>query len=137
INANFHSPAALVYPARDTGKLTIRPYSVVSEVFLDEATGKAAGVRVIDANTRESMDFKAKVVVLGAGTLDTTRILFNSRSRNHPDGLGNSSGLLGCHLSEHIMGIRGTGFIPSRIGTEPTRDDARPVTPYVPRFRNV
>ena len=48
---------------------TIRPYSVVSEVFLDAATGKrAAGVRVIDANTREVMDFKAKVVVLGAGT---------------------------------------------------------------------
>ena len=55
-------------PARDTGNLTVRPYSVVSEVFLDEATGKAGGVRVIDANTREVMDFKARVVVLGAGT---------------------------------------------------------------------
>jgi choline dehydrogenase-like flavoprotein len=76
-------------------------------------------------------------VVLGAGTLDTTRILFNSGGRAHPNGLGNSSGVLGCHLSEHIMGIRATGFIPSRIGTEPTNDDGRAVGPYVPRFRNL
>jgi len=137
ISAAFHSPTALVYPARDTGNLTIRPYSVVSEVILDPATGRAAGVRVIDANTRDVMDFKARVVVLGAGTLDTTRILFNSRSAGNAAGLGNSSGLLGCHLSEHIMGPRGSGFIPARIGTEPTLDDGRPVSPYVARFRNV
>ncbi len=137
VNANFHSPTALVYPARDSGNLTIRPYSVVSEVFLEEATGRAGGVRVIDANTREVMDFKAKVVVLGAGCLDSTRILLNSKSARHPQGMGNSSGLLGCHLSEHAMGPRGSGFIPQRIGTEATLDDGRPVTPYVPRFRNV
>ena len=137
VNAAFHSPTALVYPARDSGNLTIRPYSVVSEVFLDEATGRAAGVRVLDANTREVMDFKAKVVVLGAGCLDSTRILLNSKSPRHPQGMGNSSGLLGCHLSEHAMGPRGSGFIPQRIGTEATLDDGRPVTPYVPRFRNV
>jgi len=137
VNANFHSPTALVYPARDSGNLTIRPYSVVSEVFLDEATGRAGGVRVIDAGTREVMDFKAKVVVLGAGCLDSTRILLNSKSARHPQGMGNSSGLLGCHLSEHAMGPRGSGFIPQRIGTEATLDDGRPVTPYIPRFRNV
>jgi choline dehydrogenase-like flavoprotein len=137
VNAAFHSPTALVYPARDSGNLTIRPYSVVSEVFLDEATGRAAGVRVIDANTREVMDFKAKVVVLGAGCLDSTRILLNSKSARHPQGMGNSSGLLGCHLSEHAMGPRGSGFIPQRIGTEATLDDGRAVSPYVPRFRNI
>jgi choline dehydrogenase-like flavoprotein len=137
INAAFHSPTALVYPARDSGNLTIRPYSVVSEVFLDEATGRAAGVRVIDANTREVMDFRAKVVVLGAGCLDSTRILLNSKSARHPQGMGNSSGLLGCHLSEHAMGPRGSGFIPQRIGTEATLDDGRAVSPYVPRFRNI
>ena len=137
INANFHSPTALVYPARDTGNLTVRPYSIVSEVLLDESGGRASGVRVIDAQTREVMDFRARVVVLGAGTLDSTRILLNSKSPRYPDGLGNSSGLLGCYLSEHIMGIRGSGFIPARIGTAPTLDDGRPVTPYVPRFRNV
>jgi choline dehydrogenase-like flavoprotein len=137
LNSSFHSPTALVYPARDTGNLTVRPYSIVSEVLLDESTNRASGVRVIDAHTREVMDFRARVVLLGAGTLDSTRILLNSKSRRYPAGLGNSSGLLGCYLSEHIMGIRGSGFIPARIGTQPTLDDGRPVTPYVPRFRNI
>ena len=88
-------------------------------------------------NTREVMDFKARVVVLGAGALESTRILLNSKSALHPDGLGNSSGVLGCYLSEHMMGIRGSGYMPSRIGKEPTLDDGRPVPPYIPRFRNV
>jgi choline dehydrogenase-like flavoprotein len=98
---------------------------------------RATGVRVIDVNTREVMDFTARAVVLGAGCLESTRILLNSRSSAHPEGVGNSSGVLGCYLSEHIMGIRGSGFIAQRIGTEPTLDDGRPVAPYIPRFRNV
>ena len=109
----------------------------MSEVLVDSGTNKARGVRVIDANTREVMDFSARAVVLGAGTLESTKILLNSRSSAHPTGLGNSSGLLGCYLSEHIMGIRGSGYIPSRIGTETTLDDGRPVGPYIPRFRNI
>jgi choline dehydrogenase-like flavoprotein len=137
LQAAFHSPSALVFPARDTGNLTVRPYSLVSEVLVESAGNKARGVRVIDAQTREVMDFTARAVVLGAGTLESTRILMNSRSLRHPSGLGNSSGLLGCYLSEHIMGIRGSGYIPARIGTETTLDDGRPVGPYIPRFRNV
>jgi choline dehydrogenase-like flavoprotein len=137
LQSSFHSPTALIYPARDTGKLTIRPYSIVSEVLMDAGGRRASGVRVIDGNTREVMDFKARVVVLGAGTLESTRILLNSKSPLHPDGLGNSSGVLGCYLSEHMMGIRGSGFMPSRIGKEPTIDDGRPVPPYIPRFRNI
>ena len=127
IQAAFHSPASLIYPARDSGHMTVRPYSIVSEVLVGEPSNRASGVRVIDANTREVMDFKAPVVILGAGALDTTRILLNSRSSAHPAGLGNSSGVLGCYLSEHIMGIQGSGYIPARIGTESTLDDGRAV----------
>jgi choline dehydrogenase-like flavoprotein len=137
IGASFNSPTALLFPAQDSGNLTIRPYSIVSEVILDPQTGLAAGVRVIDANTKEVMDFKSKVVVLGAGCVDSTRILLNSKSAQHPSGMGNSSGLLGCYLSEHHMGPSATGFMPTRIGTEATLDDGRPTGPYLPRFRNV
>ncbi len=137
LQSSFHSPSALIYPARDTGNLTIRPYSIVSEVLVDSATGKARGVRVIDVNTREVMEFAARAVVLGAGTLESTRILLNSHSGGNSSGVGNSSGLLGCYLSEHLMGIRGSGYIPARIGTEATLDDGRPVGPYIPRFRNI
>ena len=135
LHSAFHSPSALIYPARDSGNLTTRPYSLVSEVLVDGGT--ARGVRVIDAQTREVMEFTARAVVLGAGTLESTRILLNSKSSAHPRGAGNSSGLLGCYLSEHIMGIRGSGYIPARLGTEATLDDGRPVGPYIPRFRNV
>src|SRR5439155_26937145 len=68
---------------------------------------------------------------------DTPRILLNSRSRAYPTGLGNSSGVLGSYLSEHIMGIRGSGYTPARIGTETPLDDGRAVSPYIPRFRNI
>ena len=88
-------------------------------MLVGEASNRAIGVRVIDANTREVMDFKAPVIVLGAGALDTTRILLNSQSSAHPNGLGNSSGVLGCYLSEHIMGIRGAGTF--RPGSGPKR----------------
>src|SRR5205085_8111514 len=118
IGAAFHSPTALIYPARDTGNVTVRPYSIVSEVLLGESANKAAGVRVIDANTREVMDFKAPAIVLGAGTLDTTRILLNSRSRAYPTGLGNSSGVLGSYLSDLYMWIRGSVYITSCIWPE-------------------
>ena len=137
VHASFNSPTALLFPARDSGNLTIRPYSICSEVILDPQTGLAAGVRVIDANTKEVMEFKSKVVVLGAGCVDSTRILLNSKSAAHPNGMGNSSGILGCYLSEHHMGPGATGFIPTRIGTETTNDDGRPTGPYLPRFRNV
>ncbi|MEO5896020.1 MAG: GMC family oxidoreductase [Vicinamibacterales bacterium] len=135
--SSFHSPTALIYPARDTGNLVIRPYSMVTDVLVDGVTNRASGVRVIDRNTRDVMDFKARVVVLGAGAIESTRILLNSKSDRHAAGLGNSSGLLGCYLSEHMMGVRGSGFMPTRIGTAVTLDDGRPVAPYVPRFRNV
>ena len=54
-----------------------------------------------------------------------------------PAASGTRQGSSGCYLSEHIMGIRGSGYVPARIGTETTLDDGRPVGPYIPRFRNV
>ena len=138
VNAAFHSPTALVYPARDTGNLTIRPYSVVSEVVLDPAGGKAAGVRVIDANTREVMDFKARVVVLGAGCLDSTRILLNSKSARHPNGPGQLLGPAGLLPQRAPHGPAGQRLHPvaHRDRAHPRRRAAA-VSPYIPRFRNV
>ena len=138
IGAAFHSPTALIYPARDSGHLTVRPYSIVSEVLVGEASNRA------HRRARHRREHARGDGLQGAGRSCSaparstrTRILLNSRSRAHPTGLGNSSGLLGCYLSEHIMGIRGSGYIPARIGTETTLDDGRAVSPYIPRFRNV
>src|SRR5262245_46991528 len=75
INAAMHSPTALIYPARDTGNLTVRPNSTVSEILMDRGTNRASGVRVIDSATREVFDFKARIVILAASTLESTRLL--------------------------------------------------------------
>jgi choline dehydrogenase-like flavoprotein len=137
IHAAFHSPTALVMPAIDTGNLELRPNSTVSEVMVDPNTGKATGVRVIDSVTKEVLEFKARVVVLAASTLESTRLLLNSKSRQYPNGLANSSGVVGHYFCEHIMGPGARGFLPMLRGRDVTNDDGRPVGLYIARFRNV
>lgn len=137
IHAPMHSPTSLVLPARDTGNLTLRPNSTVSEVLFDEATGTASGVRVIDSATREVFDFTARVVVLAASTLESTRLLLNSKPRAFPQGLANSSGAVGHYFCEHIMGPRASGLLPQLRNTKVTNDDGRPQSSYIPRFRNI
>jgi choline dehydrogenase-like flavoprotein len=137
ISANFHSPTALIYPAKDTGNCDVRTDSIVSEVQIDEATNRVKGVRVVDRKTKQSMEFQAKVVVLAASTLESTRLLLASKSKLYPNGLANSSGVVGHYFCEHIMGPRGSGYLTQLKGREATLDDGRPVPPYIPRFRNL
>ena len=137
IHAAFHSPTALVLPAIDTGNLELRPNSTVSEVTVDPKTGLASGVRVIDSVTRQVHEFKARVVVLAAATLESTRLMLNSKSQQHPNGIGNSSGVVGHYFCEHIMGPGARGFLPVLRGKEVTNDDGRPTGLYIARFRNI
>src|SRR5881628_239951 len=90
----FNSIGVTLPVAQATGRLTLRPYSVVHSVIFDEQRGRAAGVRVIDAQTKEALEFRARVVFLCASTLESTRILLNSRTARFPTGLANSSGEL-------------------------------------------
>jgi choline dehydrogenase-like flavoprotein len=137
LQAPMHSPTALIYPARDTGNLTVRPNSTVSEVLVDASTNKASGVRVIDSVTKEVLDFKARVVVLAASTLESTRLLLLSKSANHPQGLANSSGAVGRYFCEHIMGPGASATMPMLRGAPITNDDGRPQSVYIVRFRNI
>ena len=137
LSAAFHSPTALIYPAKDTGLCDVRTDSVVAEVLLDAKTNRARGVRVIDRKTKAEYEFTARVVILAASTVESTRLLFNSRSAEYPNGLANSSGVLGHYFCEHVMGPKVTGFMPSLVGKEATLDDGRPQSTYLPRFRNV
>ena len=98
----FSSVSSTLPWADKTGNLTIRPFSVVHSVLYDEKTGKASGVRVIDANTHEQIDFKAKIIFMNASALNTNLILLNSKSDRFPDGLGNDNGLLGKYICFHI-----------------------------------
>jgi len=137
ISASFHSPTALIYPAKDTGHLEVRSNSTVTEVLVDPDTNRATGVRIVDRLTMKSQEFKARVVVLAASCLETTRLMLNSRSRLYPNGLANSSGALGHYFCEHIMGPRASGFLPVLKGARTSLDDGRPTGMYIARFRNL
>ena len=137
IHAAFDSPTGLIYPAGDTGRLTIRTNATVHEVQVDPATGKARGVGFIDTVTGKSYAAKGRAVILAASTLESARLLLLSKSPQYPNGIGNSSGLVGHHFCEHLMGPHVTGLVKERIGAPRTLDDGRPGGFYVPRFRNL
>ncbi len=137
IHAAFDSPTGLIYPAQDTGHLQIRTNATVREVTVDASTGKARGVAFIDTETRRDYEVRARAVVLAASTLESTRLLLLSKSRQHPNGIGNSSGVAGHYFCEHLMGPSVSGLVKERIGAERTIEDGRPGGFYVPRFRNV
>ncbi|HZS05607.1 MAG TPA: GMC family oxidoreductase [Blastocatellia bacterium] len=133
----FSSPGSTLPAAAKTRRMTLRPNSVVREVLIDPNTGKARGVRIIDQVSKRDYEEYAKVVVLCASTLESTRILLNTKTRQHPEGLGNSSGALGHYLMDHIypLGVRGTA--PQLRGQAYDYSDGRANGIYVPKFRNV
>ena len=97
----FSSVSSTLPWAKKTGHLTMRPFSVVHSIIYDEQKGKATGVRVIDANTKEVTDFFARIIFVNAAALNSNLVLLNSTSRRFPNGLGNDSGLLGKYVAFH------------------------------------
>src|SRR5206468_8649564 len=90
-----------------------------------------------DAETGQSYQVRARVVVLAASTLESARLMMLSKSSAHPGGIGNSSGHVGHNFCEHVMGPSVTGFVKELAGKPHTLDDGRPGGFYVPRFRNL
>lgn len=131
----FNSIGSTLPAARATGRLTLRPHSVVHSVVYDPRSGRASGVRVIDAQTMQESEFTARVVFLCASALESTRILLHSTSPAFPDGLANSSGQLGRNLMDHTMGGGARGGIPGHESEWIYGN--RPNGIYLPRFRNV
>jgi len=121
--------------AEATGNLTIRPHSIGAEIIYDKETKKATAVRVVDAESGESLEFFAKIIFCNASTIGSTAILLNSRSERFPDGMGNDSGELGHNMMDHHYGMGVSGVLP---GLEDTYyKGRRPGGFYIPRFRNI
>ncbi len=131
----FSSLNATLPAARATGRLTLRPHSVVAGLLYDAKRRRASGVRVIDANTFQSLEFQARIVFVCASALESTRILLNSSSPELPGGLGSSSGELGHNLMDHSMGHGAVGTIPGY--EDHVSYGNRPNGIYLVRFRNV
>jgi len=121
----------------DTGRLTLRTNATAYEVLVDRNSGRARGVAFLDSETRKAYEANGKVVILAASTLESARLLLLSRPRQHPNGIGNSSGHVGHNFCEHVMGPGVTGLVKELVGKPHTLDDGRPGGFYVPRFRNL
>lgn len=131
----FSSNSTTIPWAQKTGKLTLKPNSVVHSIIYDEQKGKATGVRVIDAATRQSTDYFARVIFVNAACFNTNLILLNSTSQRFPAGLGNDNGVLGKYIAFHNY----RGFITASMdGYEDSYYfGRRPTQPMMPNFRNV
>lgn len=133
--AYFSSLSSTLPAAEATGNLTLRPDSIVHQVMYDPDTKKATGVKVIDRETKETFEFKAKVIFLCASAMASTSILLQSTSDRFPDGMGNDSGELGHNIMDHHLNIGASGNLD---GYEDKYYKGRkPGGVYIPRFRNL
>jgi choline dehydrogenase-like flavoprotein len=133
--AYFSTQSSTLPAAAKTGRLTLKPFSIVSEVLYDPDRKRATGVRVLDAVTEQTTDYTAPVIFLCASTINSTWLLMRSATNVWPGGLGSSSGALGHNLMDHHF----------RVGAEGRLDGLedkyyygrRPNGFYIPRYQNL
>jgi choline dehydrogenase-like flavoprotein len=135
VGGYFSTQSSTLPAAMKTGRLTLKPFSIVTEVLYDKDRKRATGVRVIDAVSNETTDYTARVIFLCASALNSTWLLLRSATDVWPGGLGSSSGELGHNLMDHHFRV-GAG------GTLEGLDDKyyfgrRPTGFYIPRYRNL
>lgn len=133
--AYFSTQSSTLPAAMKTGNLTLRPFSIVTKVLYDKDTKKASGVEVIDAETNQTYEYKAKIIFLCASSFNSTWILMNSATDIWPEGLGSSSGALGHNVMDHHFKIGAAGAVEGFSDTYVY--GRRPTGIYIPRFRNI
>jgi choline dehydrogenase-like flavoprotein len=133
--AYFSTQSSTLPAAMATGRLTLKPFSIASEVLYDKDKKRASGVRVVDALTNAVTDYSAKIVFLCASTLNSTWLLMRSATDVWPGGLGSSSNELGHNLMDHHFRVGAEGRID---GLEDKYFFGRRPNPsYIPRYRNL
>jgi choline dehydrogenase-like flavoprotein len=122
VYADFSASSCLVIPALKTGNLQLVSNAMVREVLTDK-NGLTTGVSYVDRETLQEYVVKAKTVVLGASSCETARLMLNSKSQFHPNGLANSSGLVGRYLQDST-GSSQSGFLPQLMDRKRFNEDA-------------
>jgi choline dehydrogenase-like flavoprotein len=127
-------PEAPLQAAMRTGRLSLLVDSIASRVLVGPGGNRARGVAYVDAESGAEREIEGRVIVICASTIESTRLLLNSASEEHPDGLGNSSGTLGRYLMDHTydIGIDGIAPTPPRGMDDPPSDGC-----YIPNFRGL
>jgi choline dehydrogenase-like flavoprotein len=120
-NSNFSSPNVLLFPAQRTNRLRIITNAMAREVTVNPQ-GLATGVSYINTATGRDEHVRARVVVLAASACESSRILLNSKSSQFPQGLANSSGVVGKYLTD-TTGTDVAGFIPKLVDHVPHNCD--------------
>ena len=120
-NSNFSSPSVLITPTLQTGNLEVIPNAMVREV-LTNSEGLASGVSYVDTQTLQEYQIRAKVVVLAASACSSARIMLNSKSPQHPNGIGNSSDAVGRYITDTV-GTSVGAIVPQLIDTKPHNED--------------
>ena len=133
--AYFSSLSATLPAAKNTGNLTLVTDAIAHSLIYDPKSRRARSVRVIDAKTREHRTYDAKLVVLCASAIPTAQILLNSKCEAFPNGLANSSGMVGLNLMDHVGGAFAIGVHPGMMDSY--YRGRRPNGFYIPRFRNI
>lgn len=133
--AYFSTQSSTLPAAMKTGKLTLRPWSIVTKILYDKDKKRATGVEVLDAETNKTYVYNSKIVFLNASTLNSAWILMNSATDVWPGGLGSSSGELGHNLMDHHLGVGAGGWVE---GYEDKYYHGRRANGiYIPRYRNL
>jgi choline dehydrogenase-like flavoprotein len=121
VNANFNSPGVHIFPAMKTGNLEVRANAMVREVVVGP-DGMARGVSYIDKKTRKEVTVYGKIVVLAASCCETARIMLNSKSSQFPNGIANSTGLVGHYIMDTV-GSDVSGYLPIMEDLPPRNED--------------
>ena len=133
--AYFSSNSSTLPAAAASGNMTLRPNSIAHEVIYNNIKKRATGVRVIDSETNEVFEFKAKIIFLCASAVASASILMQSKSDRFPNGMGNLSGELGHNIMDHHLGVGARGT--SEKHSDKYYIGRRPNGHYLPRFRNL
>lgn len=137
VGAFFSTPYFFLPESRKSGNLDLRTNALVREVLLGE-NGQARGVAYIDRTTRQEVEVHAKAVIVAASTVSTAHILLNSKSRQFPTGIANSSGQLGRNLCDHMYGTSARGYLPQLLGHPSFPDNVSAATiAWAPRWQNL
>lgn len=133
--AYFSTQSSTLPAATATGKLTVRPWSIVTRILYDKDTKKAKGVEILDAQNMKTYEYYAKIVFLNASALNSAWVLMNSATDIWPGGLGSSSGELGHNVMDHHLGVGAGGTVEGYEDKYYFGRRANGI--YIPRYRNL
>jgi choline dehydrogenase-like flavoprotein len=121
VHADFSSSSVLVNPALKTGHVDVIANAMAREVLTDDQ-GKATGISYVDKNDLQEYEVTARVVILAASACESARLLLNSKSAKHPNGLANSSNVVGKYLHDSTGASMG-GILPKLVGRKRYNED--------------